>query len=412
VKRNSSWFVFATIALLGVLTVGIISSYLLLLRQSSRMRIGVLKGSSMEPALCGPRIDVQCAQCQVLNSWTVDAWDSSKEVRCQYCKEYLDTSRASFADGQAVAYLPSLLWKLNSKTIPIRRWDILVIGEQENLEDGGDSTDESQAAAGQLKRVVGLPGEAIAIRDGRIWANGKPVLPTPEEFMQQGILVSSWSASASGKSLSEYIATSTRPIDNELPLNAQDSHQRIAVRDIGIAFRFSKPQSNWKLKLSLIHGSIALPIHLFCHENHTEVEVIQASADQSRKIEAIRDWKPLWINLILLGDRLIVLDEKKQQVAIDLDPLEDGLGWSDLEWIEPEGLIDRCMIYRGIHFRGANDSPEQEFPASDGWIVLGDNVSISADSRIWEHQRVPLVKIRGLLKHRLTLMEGLVKQLP
>jgi hypothetical protein len=44
--------------------------------------------------------------------------------------------------------------------------------------------------------------------------------------------------------------------------------------------------------------------------------------------------------------------------------------------------------------------------------VLGDNISISEDSRFWDPPRLPSAKIRGLLKRRPTLMEGLVKQLP
>jgi hypothetical protein len=42
--------------------------------------------------------------------------------------------------------------------------------------------------------------------------------------------------------------------------------------------------------------------------------------------------------------------------------------------------------------------------------MLGDNVSISEDSRFWDPQRVPTARIRGLLKQRPTLMEGLGKQ--
>ncbi|MCE2809477.1 MAG: hypothetical protein LW850_03655, partial [Planctomycetaceae bacterium] len=65
-----------------------------------------------------------------------------------------------------------------------------------------------------------------------------------------------------------------------------------------------------------------------------------------------------------------------------------------------------------LHLRGVRDTPEHEFARGEGWIVLGDNVSISEDSRFWDPPRVPNAKIRGLLKQRPTLMEGLMKQLP
>jgi hypothetical protein len=70
------------------------------------------------------------------------------------------------------------------------------------------------------------------------------------------------------------------------------------------------------------------------------------------------------------------------------------------------------MIYRGLHYRGIRDSPEQEFAAAEGWIVLGDNGTISEDSRYWERPRVDRDELRGILEPRKGLMEGLVKQLP
>jgi hypothetical protein len=107
---------------------------------------------------------------------------------------------------------------------------------------------------------------------------------------------------------------------------------------------------------------------------------------------------------------LFLLDEKRVRASIKLGQLDEGLGWANLSLVEPQGLVDRCLFYRGLHLRGVRDIPEQEFGVSDGWIMLGDNVSISEDSRFWDPQRVPTARIRGLLKQRPTLMEGLVKQ--
>jgi hypothetical protein len=92
--------------------------------------------------------------------------------------------------------------------------------------------------------------------------------------------------------------------------------------------------------------------------------------------------------------------------------MQEGLGWTELSLVDPPGLIDRCMIYRGLHYRGIRDSPEQEFTAAEGWIVLGDNGTISEDSRYWEQPRVDRDDLWGILEPRTGLMEGLVKQLP
>ena len=364
----------------------------------------------MEPALKGFRYEVGCSKCRTRNSWTADAWDSAKEVRCQFCDEYLDTSEATLVQGESILYTPWFLWnrrsrsgsgeQVGSSSSPIRLWDLVVI----------DLVDSNLSERGQVKRVVGLPGQSVSIRQGRIWIDGSPVLPTPEELMQQAVLMDSWNARKSSQSLSDFVSVLDFPIDNELPINAQDSHQRLAVQDVGIAFRFSKSEGNWNLKIRLRHGQGDLPIELSCYENTAQFSVGQP--DGSVQMKWIHAWKPAWINLLVIGNRLILLDEKQQKVALDLPPLEEGLGWSDLSLVEPLDLVDRCLVYRGLHFRGARDADVQEFQPADGWIVLGDNVSISQDSRYWEHERVEKDRIRGLVNKRPALLEGLIKQLP
>lgn len=396
-NRPSSWFVFTTLGLLGLLTVALTTSYLILLRHSGKLRIGVLTGSSMEPTLRGPRVELRCGSCKRVNSWAADAWAPNRELRCQFCNEYIETSNPVFQEGESVVYLPAILRKTQ-----IRRWDLVVL-------DAQDAQDAQEKQTGQVKRVVGLPGENVAIRAGRLWIDGKQTLPNPEEFMQQAILIGSWSKAAGAKSLSEFVSSLQFPTDNRLAINAYDSHQIVPVRDIGLAFGIAQSASNWNIHVDLKHGQKTLPIEISCYENVAQFYVRQPEVS-SPEIRLIGDWNPAWINLLVLGDELFLLDEKKVRASIKLGQLDEGLGWANLSLVEPQGLVDRCLFYRGLHLRGVRDIPEQEFGVSDGWIMLGDNVSISEDSRFWDPQRVPTARIRGLLKQRPTLMEGLVKQ--
>lgn len=350
----------------------------------------------MEPTLRGPRIELRCGSCMFLNSWTKDAWALDREVRCQFCNEYIDTSESTFKEGESVVYVPTIL-----KKTPIHRWDLVVI----------DSQEDQQKEHGQLKRVVGLPGESVSIRDGRLWIDGTETLPGPEDFMHQAILVSSWSKDNGKLKLSEFISLMRFPIDNQLAINAHDSHQLVPVRDIGIAFRMAESIPSWNIHASLLHGEKSLPIEISCYENDAQL-LVGPSEGKAPETRWIRDWNPVWINLIVLGNELILLDEKKVRASIKLGQLDEGLGWGDLSLVELEGLVDQCLVYRGLHLRGVRDTPEHEFARGEGWIVLGDNVSISEDSRFWDPPRVPNAKIRGLLKQRPTLMEGLIKQLP
>ena len=435
-RRPSRWFVAVTLGLLVFLILGLVGAYLLM-RQSHVVRIGRIAGSSMEPALRGPRLELVCTNCQSSNSWTYDAWNPSREARCRFCREYLDTSDPKVTQGETIRYVPIPRLRPSTARRPsgsqsdlVDRWDILVLEARQD-----DNPDANQA--NQVKRVVGLPGETIRIAQGRIYADGQPIVPNLTEFMQQAVLIAHWELGSKspgenqsgenspGKPLEEFLSGFAAPIDNALPINAHDSHHPVAVSDIGIAMRLAQPQSNWNLKFQLAHGDQRIPIELSCYEKDTQVTLlapgIQDGTDSvpspsppspSPQIGWIRSWQPTWIHIVVLGGRLLVFDEHQERWSVALGPMQEGLRWTELSLVDPPGLIDRCMIYRGLHYRGIRDTPEQEFAAAEGWIVLGDNGTISEDSRYWERPRVDRDELRGILEPRTGLMEGLVKQLP
>jgi signal peptidase I len=439
-RRPSRWFVAATLGLLVFLILGLVGAYLLM-RQSHVVRIGRIAGSSMEPALRGPRLELVCTNCQSSNSWTYDAWNPSREARCRFCREYLDTSDPKVTQGETIRYVPIPRLRPSTARRPsgsqsdlVDRWDILVL---EARQDDTPEADPKAKQANQVKRVVGLPGETIRIAQGRIYADGKPIVPNLTEFMQQAVLIAHWELGSNspsenqsgenspGKPLEEFLSGFAAPIDSALPINAHDSHHPVAVSDIGIAMRLAQPQSNWNLKFQLAHGDQRVPIELSCYEKDTQVTLvalgIQEGTDSvpspsppspSPQIGWIRSWQPTWIHIVVLGGRLIVFDERQERWSVALGPMQEGLRWTELSLVDPPGLIDRCMIYRGLHYRGIRDSPEQEFAAAEGWIVLGDNGTISEDSRYWERPRIDRDELRGILEPRTGLMERLVKQLP
>jgi signal peptidase I len=284
-QRLSRWFVAATLGLLAFLILGLVGAYLLM-RQSHVVRIGRIAGSSMEPALRGPRLELVCTNCQSSNSWTYDAWNPSREARCQFCREYLDTSDPKVTQGETIRYVPIPRLRPSTASRPsggqselVDRWDILVLEARQD-----DNPEANQA--NQVKRVVGLPGESIRIAQGRIYADGKPIVPNLSEFMQQAVVIAHWELGSKspgenqsgenspGKTLEEFLSGFAAPIDNALPINAHDSHHPVAVSDIGIAMRLAQPQSNWNLKFQLAHGDQRVPIELSCYEKDTQVTLV------------------------------------------------------------------------------------------------------------------------------------------
>jgi signal peptidase I len=74
---------------------------------------------------------------------------------------------SKFAYGPKIPFTSTRLW-----TVKPKRWDIIVFTTKGiNTEDGQPAA--SDPARNFVKRIVGLPGETIEIRDGWIYANGE-----------------------------------------------------------------------------------------------------------------------------------------------------------------------------------------------------------------------------------------------
>lgn len=69
--------------------------------------------------------------------------------------------------GPRIPFTSLRLWKWGAP----KRWDIVVFHAVEGTSDHGIL----------VKRVAGLPGERVQIREGRLWVNGEPV-PFPESM--------------------------------------------------------------------------------------------------------------------------------------------------------------------------------------------------------------------------------------
>jgi signal peptidase I len=111
-------------------------------------------GSSMAPALRGPFIEVRCDRCA--HRFDIGAEFQTARVECLRCG-YAKNS----AEGLPVQRGDSLL--IDRTAFEFRnpgRWEPVVFR----------SPDDGQLT---VKRVVGLPGESIQLRDGDVWINGR-----------------------------------------------------------------------------------------------------------------------------------------------------------------------------------------------------------------------------------------------
>lgn len=418
--RPSRWFLSCIAALIIILAISIVLALAMTLRQNARLRTAMISGSSMEPTLHGPRVITKCPECKRDNQWTSDTWLANRELKCQFCNEYVNNSNIEQLPGQTITYVPTLL--VNQKgllpqgaprsTLPVQRWELAVIRNKED-------------EFGQVKRVVGLPGEQVSIKDGRIWINGNKILPSPTAFLHQAIPVANWTNPAAStnpentSSVNEFLSSIPFPIQNNLPINAFDSHQLSPALDVGIALQLRTSEPSWNLHLKLQIDDELIPVEVSTYERTTTIHIGSLSMAALPK-----NWTLDWIQFLILGETLVILDAKQELGRMPLETFVEShrrvgskplnasrIRWTEVPTIEPSNLLKRVLLYRGRIYRGANDSDTQDFPANDGWIVLGDNVSISEDSRSADPANIRIQKqqLQGVLPEPPSLMHNLLQ---
>ncbi|QDV22427.1 S26 family signal peptidase [Aureliella helgolandensis] len=109
--------------------------------------------NSMEPTLLGPQSVVRCEECGELGQVPWQAETLRFPVRCYRCGGVCLLTEETIA-GQRVLLSPTPIARKHPR--------LAVVGFR-----------ASKQAAVQVKRVWGLPGESVAIRQGELWIDGK-----------------------------------------------------------------------------------------------------------------------------------------------------------------------------------------------------------------------------------------------
>ena len=115
----------------------------------------MVAGSSMAPTLIGPHVEAACPNCGSVTKVGTDqplgGW-----VACSSCTALLSINDAPVSAGDAI-WIDRTAFVLRAP----RRWELVVFQCPD---------DASQLC---VKRVLGLPGERVAIRNGDLFINGQ-----------------------------------------------------------------------------------------------------------------------------------------------------------------------------------------------------------------------------------------------
>jgi signal peptidase I len=123
----------------------------------------VVAGSSMAPTLAGPHRDYRCAACGDAFAVDLDQATAALVAVCPHCGKLAEGVAVRDVAGQRM-FVDRTAFLLRSP----RRWEVVVF--------------RSPVGMGELcvKRVVGLPGEVVAIAEGAVKIDGRKVDPPGE----------------------------------------------------------------------------------------------------------------------------------------------------------------------------------------------------------------------------------------
>ncbi|HAC90977.1 MAG TPA: hypothetical protein DCF63_10155 [Planctomycetaceae bacterium] len=145
-----------------------------------------LQSNSMAPSLWGPRSTGICPKCS--QTWLVarETLSSQLPLSCPSC----GTSECQVK--HPVAGLCVLASAATSEQ-PIQRWQCVVFRGTQQVDEQAASSAQSEL---QVKRVLGLPGETIEMRDGEVWINQRKLQKCMDQLRQLAVLVSQFPGDA------------------------------------------------------------------------------------------------------------------------------------------------------------------------------------------------------------------------
>ena len=378
-------------------------------------------GDSMAPLLCGQRISQTCPQCEI--SFEYGVGQRLKTIICPNCgEEFPPASTATKADQ--VTVLPN--------QAP-HRWDVVA------FEHGDNKT--------LVKRVLGLPGETVAVSNGEVFVNDKLICKPDSVFQQTKRLVfdSKFSCpqilaslkheagywrnqegvlfhpAAAGdrfdwisyrhhpkNSLRETLPPTKFPLieDND-GFNQSLSRRPNIVRDLIVHFDLTL-SANAEFRMIRVIDGMTYQVILSIDEDMQvcQFELSHGGTQQSFKspcpsnsIDEVRSTVSFSnidrkVRLVFNGKTIVEVAELSPEPEEQLRPngqqpyLKFGVSRSS------SGRVNRCRIWRDIFYFAEKGASMFLLPMElgpDEYFVVGDNVPVSRDSRHFG----PVAKIIG-----------------
>jgi len=388
-----------------------------------------ISGGSMAETLRGVHRDVVCADCGHPFSCGVETHPVRPVAVCPNCG-YAANDLQSLPDVAG-----DLTW-LDRASFHIRRprrWELAAFLRPDHAEEIA------------LKRVVGLPGESVQIRDGNVWIDGciqrktlaeqhavavlvhdaryEPAIePCPPRRWRAADVETCWKMSQ-GR-FSHPVTVESAPVDwltyhhwrrlpgspgrvTESPImdlcgyNASQSRREEDVHpvaDVLLSMRLAEGSGRGLLILHATDGIEEFETHLHFDGNRSRYQMFQAGqtvAGVGGDFPQGTTKSPV-VEISLVDQQFLLAFDGETAVAWPYECTGTPSPPATPVAIGVQGLgvvLTDLRVYRDVFYThpiGLANRPGLRYPArlgEDEYFVLGDNSAISADSRTWSESQ-------------------------
>jgi signal peptidase I len=250
-----------------------------------------------------------------------------------------------------------------------------------------------------IKRVVGLPGETVSIRDGDLTIGGRTILKPPSMLAEMASAVTEATLVAASDDAADggwQRIVSLPVVLDDAAFAPEERRMLLPVRDVGLAAVIRLPESpagHAAVRVLARVGGFVVPWQLKASGRYAVVagrldgHVVGAAwpiADTGGRQERARFCLPTpapaaWdVVRPWPGDVTFYLDDTPPSLGLGLTS-----AGSPMSCVAADAMIERIAVWRDILHRPAADGVVEWRLGADAFFVLGDFPSGSRDSRHW-----------------------------
>lgn len=231
---------------------------------------------------------------------------------------------------------------------------------------------EAADGGAAIKRVAGLPGEQVSLRDGDLLVDGLAVVKNPAELAEVAL-------PAPLPVVRDRQSATLSPADvlDDVPFATEVNRPLERVADVGIAARISPGPEGCRVRVGLGGGRIVwqLPPGVACR-------LIAGRLDGRLVAVAWRDRRQPTPD----DGRRGLPDRVPAAWQIATPWPRDRAGAADAGvtvTVDAAGMIERIEVWRDVHYRPSGGGPTSWRLGGDAYLMLGDFPTASIDSRAW-----------------------------